>query len=161
MLLLPRTAGCLVCGRDNPIGFRVEHSVDASGVVRGTFAPAATHIGFHGVIHGGILATLLDEAMVWAATWSGLRFCLAAELNVRYRTAAAVGRPLAIAATVAVSRGRLITTTGTLHDGDTLVAEGTGKYIRIGDAENRAFVDTLVDDESTRIAGDRLRAAAR
>ena len=74
---LPHTAGCLVCGRDNPHGLHLSLHVDPdSGIVTVDFIPLAEHIGFEGIIHGGVLATVLDEAMVWAATWAGRRFCV-------------------------------------------------------------------------------------
>jgi len=56
--------GCLVCGRENPQGLHLHLDVDEeTGVVRCEFTPLGTHIGFEGVVHGGILATVLDEAM--------------------------------------------------------------------------------------------------
>ncbi len=36
--------------------------------------PQAEHVGFKGVTHGGILATVLDEIMVWAVAVSTRRF---------------------------------------------------------------------------------------
>ena len=84
LLQLPHTAGCLVCGRDNPHGLRLDLHVDPeTGIVRIEFAPRREHIGFEGVVHGGVLATVLDEAMVWAATWAARRFCVCAELTTR------------------------------------------------------------------------------
>ena len=38
-----------------------------------------------------LLATVLDEAMVWSATWAGKRFCVAGELNTRFRAGASPG----------------------------------------------------------------------
>ena len=71
LLELPHTRGCMVCGRGNPLGLGLSLFVDpASGVVRVNYTPAGPHIGFEGVVHGGVLATVIDEAMVWAATWA-------------------------------------------------------------------------------------------
>ena len=70
-LELPHTSGCLVCGRDNPHGLHLSSFVDPeTGVVTTTFTPAPHHIGFESVIHGGVLATVVDELMVWAAIWA-------------------------------------------------------------------------------------------
>ena len=58
---LPHTAGCLVCGRQNPHGLGLSLHVDeGSGVVSVEFAPRPEHIGFEGIVHGGVLATVLD-----------------------------------------------------------------------------------------------------
>ena len=85
-LELPHTPGCLVCGRENPHGLHLSFFVDPqTGIVETKFTSRAADIGFPQVIHGGIIATVLDEAMVWAATWAGKRFCLCGELTTRFR----------------------------------------------------------------------------
>ncbi len=157
-LQLPRTAGCLVCGRDNPVGLKLTSFVDeGTGAVSADFVPSDHHIGFAGVLHGGVLATVLDEIMVWCATWHGKRFCLAAELSVRFRSPGRVGVPLRVEGRIEIARSKLITTTGTITVGDALVAEGAGKYIPLPEAENLAFVATLVDDPASSEAASRLK----
>ena len=159
-LELPQTAGCLVCGRSNPHGLHLSLHVDPStGIVTTTFTPSADHIGFEHIIHGGVLATVLDEAMVWAATWAGKRFCVAGELTVRFREPACPGDALLCTTRVDQFRSRLITTTGeiTRPVGSATIATATGKYVPLDDERNRAFLATLVDDATTRVAGDALR----
>src|SRR4051812_40117448 len=93
-LQLPHTPGCLVCGRNNDFGLKLSLFVDpATGVVSVDFAAEPQHIGFEGIVHGGLIATVIDEAMVWAATWNGKRFCVCGELSVRFRRPAQVGEP--------------------------------------------------------------------
>src|SRR3954468_15305649 len=105
---LPHTPGCLACGRENPHGLHLHLHVDPAGVVTTRFVPSEHHIGFQGVAHGGVLATVLDEAMVWAASWAGRRFCLCGEMTVRFRQPALVGMPLVIEARVEVNRSRIV-----------------------------------------------------
>src|SRR5688572_23224534 len=82
-LQLPHTANCMVCGRDNPHGLHLDLFVmPANGLVMADFVPLRHHGGFEGYAHGGILSTLMDEAMTWAATWNIKRFCMCGELNV-------------------------------------------------------------------------------
>ena len=165
---LPHTAGCLVCGRHNVHGLGLSLHVDETGLVSTEFTPRAEHIGFEGIIHGGLLATVLDEAMVWAATWAGKRFCVAGEMSVRFRKSAAVGRALRCVATVesAASKRpglpRLIHATGRIVevDGGALVAEATGKYVPVSPERNRQVVATLVDEPPTRQAAAVLKEAA-
>jgi uncharacterized protein (TIGR00369 family) len=159
---LPHTAGCLVCGRQNPHGLRLSlHVDDTSGLVRVEFTPRPEHIGFEGIVHGGVLATVLDEAMVWAATWAGRRFCVCGEMCVRFRRSAAVGRPLRVEAGVESNRSKLIQTVGTVTDETgAAVAESTGKYVPVPAARNREVVATLVDERTTEAAAAVLRAAA-
>jgi uncharacterized protein (TIGR00369 family) len=165
---LPHTAGCLVCGRQNPHGLKLSLHVDeASGLVRVAFTPRPEHIGFEGIIHGGVLATVLDEAMVWAATWAGKRFCVAGEMSVRFRKSAGVGQPLTVEARVdsPVSRRpgtpRLIHAAGRIVDGGgALIAESTGKYVPVSPERNRGVIETFVAEEQTRPAESILRNAS-
>ena len=152
LLELPHTGGCLVCGRDNPHGMRLHLNVDdQSGVVSCDFTPAAHHIGFSGIIHGGVLATVLDEAMVWAAIWSEKRFCVCGELNVRFRHSAAVGQSLHVQAQVAAVHSRLLETKGSITDSSSgkVLVRSTGKYVPLPDDRNRGFLASLVVEPAT------------
>ena len=156
---LPHTRGCLVCGRDNPYGLQLHLDVDEqTGIVSCRFTPQVRHIGFEGIIHGGLLATVLDEAMVWAATWSGKRFCVCGELNVRFRHSAIVGQPLRVEARISSVRSRLIETEATVHDAaGKLLAESSGKYVPVAPDRNRDVVATLVDEPQTNHTLNALR----
>jgi len=159
MTELPHTRGCVVCGKENPHGLHLRLHVDEpSGRVSCEFVPQAEHIGFEGVIHGGVLATVLDEAMVWAATWAGRRFCVCGELNVRYRQGVTVGQRLRVEAKVSTHRSRLVETTGSIADenGNVLVS-AEGKYVPVAPARNREFVATLVPEPQTQQALAALR----
>ena len=165
---LPHTAGCLVCGRQNPHGLRLSLHVDeATGVVTAEFTPRPEHIGFEGIVHGGVLATVLDEAMVWAATWAGKRFCVAGEMSVRFRRSAGVGAPLRVEAAVAAAgkrpgTPRLIHSTGAVIDSNgAVVAEATGKYMAVPPDRHERVVATLVDEPSTARAAARLKEGIR
>lgn len=166
---LPHTAGCLVCGRQNPHGLRLSlHVEESSGLVTVEFTPRPEHIGFERIVHGGILATVLDEAMVWAATWTGRRFCVCGEMSVRFRKTAAVGRALRCEALVESGASRRPGTPRLIHatgkvvevDGGALIAEATGKYVPVSPARNRDVVKTLVDEPSTERAAMTLKEAA-
>ena len=158
VLELPHTAGCLVCGRENPHGLHLHLHVDEqSGQVETRFTPAQSHIGFEGIVHGGVLATILDEAMVWTATWQGKRFCVCGELTVRFKRPAQIGRALKIVAAVTSARGRMITTSGAVTEGDELIASAGGKYMALPDERHRQFVATLIEEAPTQKAGAILR----
>jgi uncharacterized protein (TIGR00369 family) len=157
-LELPHTPGCLVCGRANPNGLRLSLSVHPeTGLVTVPFTPQPHHVGFEGIIHGGLLATVLDEAMVWAATWSGRRFCVCGEMTVRFRHSAPIGQTLTCTARIASSRRGLIETTGEVRTADgTLVCTATGKYVPVDDDRDAAFKATIIDEPATRPAAAML-----
>ena len=56
---------CFVCGPDNPIGLKLDFTVEGERC-HGEFTSAAEHAGFDGVTHGGIVFSVLDDAM---ANW--------------------------------------------------------------------------------------------
>jgi len=156
---LPHTSGCLVCGRENPHGLHLSLHVDsASGVVSVRFVPEAHHIGFDGIVHGGVIATIVDEAMVWAATWVGKRFCVCGEMTVRFRQNTRVGMRLTVTAKVENFRPRLIQTTSEVVDeSGNILATASGKYVPILAEQHQEFVGTFVQSPSTSQAAEILR----
>ena len=58
---------CFVCGRDNPRGLRIKVKYSPDEMAAETkLALPREYQGWAGVIHGGILSTLLDEMMAHA-----------------------------------------------------------------------------------------------
>ena len=71
---------CFVCGKDNPRGFKIEVSYcDEELAAETELSLAREFQGWADVIHGGILATMLDEMMaqaVWRFAGPGLTLSL-------------------------------------------------------------------------------------
>ena len=161
-LELPQTAGCLVCGRSNPHGLHLSlHVNPGTAAVTTTFTPTPDHIGFENIIHGGLLATVLDEAMVWAAIWSAKRACVAAELTIRYRESARPGEALLVTTQIESARSKLITTIAqiTRPADHATIATASGKFIPLDLPRHQAFLATLVDHPNTQAAARLLRSA--
>jgi len=79
---------------------------DSSGVVRARFAVPARYQSWAGVVHGGIVALLLDEAVGWAA-WHAGRPGVTGRLEVRYRQPLEVGEEVEICGRVDRTRRSL------------------------------------------------------
>jgi hypothetical protein len=77
MRALPHTHSCFVCGERNVHGLQLRFETDGT-LVKTKFTPGEEHIGFQNVTHGGILATVLDEIMVWACAVATRRFAYCA-----------------------------------------------------------------------------------
>ena len=57
---------CFVCGMKNPFGFQVKPEIVGDGAsVRIECTPAEHLQGWANILHGGILSTLLDEAITY------------------------------------------------------------------------------------------------
>jgi len=125
---------CFGCGRNNPIGLKLNFTRDGD-TIRTEFTPDKTHQGWPGLLHGGILGCLLDEAMSNIAYATG-NTCLTASINIRLKQPVKVAVPLVITARITQHRKKLIETEGRvcLKDG-TVVAESTAKQFI---AENEA-----------------------
>jgi uncharacterized protein (TIGR00369 family) len=146
METLPHTRSCFVCGESNPTGLNLRFETDWR-VVRARFTPRAEHVGFQGVVHGGILATLLDEAMVWACVAQTKRFAFCADLNVRFVKPVRPGMEIvATAEVMANRRDKIFEAAAELksHIGE-IFASATGKYLPIKEADLAAMAPDLVD----------------
>ena len=63
-LVLDDDAYCFCCGRDNPIGLKLAFEEIAGGRMRTHWTPRKEHQGFKDIVHGGLVAAVLDEVMV-------------------------------------------------------------------------------------------------
>lgn len=99
---------CFACGRNNDKGLHLEFSLNRrEKLVETTFVPLDVHQGWQGVVHGGIIATLMDEAMAKLVQLLGFR-ALTASLDVRFKEVARTGEPLRVRAEVAKLSKKLI-----------------------------------------------------
>lgn len=81
----PGSKTCFVCGRENPVGLKLDFYTLSPGRVRSALKIPAKYEGYPGIVHGGILAAILDECGGRAQMTEPDRFMVTAQLNVRYR----------------------------------------------------------------------------
>lgn len=80
---LPTYKKCFCCGESNPCGLKTRFYIDKNKVCADIVIDEK-HCGFKGVVHGGVLATLLDEALGWSTTIITKKMTVTGELNLRY-----------------------------------------------------------------------------
>jgi len=97
---------CYVCGDDNALGLHVPFTRDGDSGSRASYTVRAEHVGWPGLLHGGVLFTLMDEAVAWAVYYCGLR-AVTAKAETRFRAPIPVGASLVITGSV-VERARRI-----------------------------------------------------
>ena len=122
---------CFVCGKDNPSGLHVQFTVDhTSRTITGRFTPRRDHEGWEGIVHGGIIAALLDEAMVKLAAHLG-EPAVSAEITVKFKAPVASGEELVVTGKLLKESHRLIEAEAAVEKGLIVVAEAKGKLLRI------------------------------
>jgi acyl-coenzyme A thioesterase PaaI-like protein len=119
--------GCVACSPTSPIGLRLSFQETPHGV-RTTFECATTFEGYPGVLHGGIIATILDGAMVNALFARGYQ-AVTAELLVRFRVPVAVQRKAVVEAHVARDLFPLFMTEASLTQDGQLKATASAKFM--------------------------------
>src|SRR5512139_1374714 len=95
----PSSRSCFVCGRDNTAGLRSRWVSDrAAGEVRATLVLAEGFQSYPGLAHGGIVAALLDEAMVRSLLLDGAfeDLMVTARMDVAYRRATPTSTPITV-----------------------------------------------------------------
>lgn len=75
--------GCLICGALNPLSWRLSFEDADDGVVRASFRPQPELQGYAGLLHGGVIASLLDAAMTHWLFHRGV-VAVTGDLHVRY-----------------------------------------------------------------------------
>ncbi|MBI2849286.1 MAG: PaaI family thioesterase [Chloroflexi bacterium] len=115
---------CFACGKNNPIGLKLHFDlVDGRAVAE--FVPREIHQSWKGVFHGGLMATLLDEAVGYVLYLQGIKG-LTARFQMRLRQVVPTGSRLRIFAEVTRDTRKVVDTRMWAEVGDgTVVAEAT------------------------------------
>lgn len=121
---------CFACGKKNDAGLKLSISrQETRALCRLTLDRA--HQGYGGVIHGGILATILDELMIYALFFEGIP-TVTAKVEVTFRQKVTVGESLFGEAWKVRDRGKMVEAEGKLlNSRNELVASSRGLFARI------------------------------
>ena len=126
--------GCFGCGPANEVGLRLSFERRDDAVVSRVTLDRS-YAGYREFVHGGIVATMLDEAMGWALYHIAGTYGVTRSLSVRYRRPVAVGRPLLLRASVEAANGRSVRLTASIEDErGRLLASGEGDWAVVRDA---------------------------
>jgi uncharacterized protein (TIGR00369 family) len=121
-------ANCFVCGEANPLGMKLNFEYDDNSAWTWFDSPAG-YEGYHSVIHGGIIATLLDEVMAKIILSKNL-VAVTADLNIRYRKPLPIGQRVKVTGTITLQKTRTLHTEASLIDKEgNVYAESKAVYI--------------------------------
>lgn len=124
--------GCFACGTANPIGLNLQFYA-LGDMVCTDITLGKYHEGWEGVVHGGIISTLLDEVMSWAIMYSEKVFLVTRQMNIKYVKPVMVGAPLRVAAKrMDSSQPPKITGKGEIRDReDRLLVTGSAEFVTV------------------------------
>jgi acyl-coenzyme A thioesterase PaaI-like protein len=121
---------CFVCGPENPAGLKLDFTFDGEKIST-VYTPRKEHQGYKDIVHGGIVATVLDEVMVKLAIELGMP-AVTAQMDIRLKKAARVGERITVTAKLSEVKKKLLFAVARAElDDNTLVAEARGKLVRI------------------------------
>jgi uncharacterized protein (TIGR00369 family) len=126
---------CFVCGEKNPIGLKLRIRTDAEcGESAAEVTFREDFQGWAKIVHGGFVATVLDEALIYAAGARG-HTCVTGEITVRFVKPASTGVPYTLKGRFLEDKGRVVLAESELLDsaGDQ-VAWATGKLFKVPSA---------------------------
>ena len=128
---------CFACGTTNPIGLglRIELGERRASA---TWVPRPDDVGWSDRVHGGLLATVLDEVMAWAPS-SDDAWAVTASFAVRYHRPVNPGEELRAEGWVESRRRRIYEVRGEVRSGERLVAEATGTYLGASPSQRAAL----------------------
>lgn len=129
----PNSRQCFVCGVANPYGLHLRFYESGPGEVTAEYTVPERYQGYPGVVHGGIVAAMLDEVCGRAHMGGDPpRFMFTARLEIRYRHNVPVGKPLRLVGRAVRSKARTATASGEIFDAEgDLLAEAEALLIDV------------------------------
>ena len=104
----PNSDHCFVCGRKNPAGLYMRFYDNGKDEVCSDYTVASRYQSYPGIVHGGILASMLDEVVGRVAMIGDHHhFMVSVRLQVLYRHPVPVETPLKVRGRIVRLRGRL------------------------------------------------------
>lgn len=123
---------CFVCGQENAAGLHLEFGKNPqNGETEARVVFPARLQGWQDTVHGGLLATVLDETMIKAAAAAGIK-TVTAEITVKYKKPAQICIPYLASGKVLETRGRIVTAESRICDASgQILATATGKLFKV------------------------------
>jgi acyl-coenzyme A thioesterase PaaI-like protein len=141
---LPWTRSCFVCGEANPQGIHAQ-IFKVRDVIEMAFVPRREFVGYASVVHGGLVGTVLDELMTWAALVKGRRPFFAADFSVRFKAPLPPEQVCLVRARVTGMRRQVLDTESWIEsEAGTVYARGAGRYLPVPESQLSGFHDDFV-----------------
>ena len=98
---------CFACGAENKHGLRLSFTHPEPGLLRADYVFAKHHQGYKNIVHGGLIATVLDEMMVNLA-WVEKKPSVTAEFKVTLKKPVKVGEKINFEGRMVREKGKVL-----------------------------------------------------
>ena len=150
---------CFACDPKHDKGLRLAFETAGENRLRTEVTLTEDYVGVDSIVHGGIIATIFDDVMMWCVLRFRKRFHITVSMEQRLRRPVFAGVPLVAEAAVeeehSDGRVRLSARLWAQEDPETTLAEGTGLFIETP----RHLLDLIPDDQRSRRVLRRTRRA--
>ena len=123
---------CFGCDPNHAKGLRLRFTAPAPDLLRSEFTLSDDYTGFASIVHGGIIATIFDDVMMWCLLRHRRRLFVTTEMSQQLLRPALAGQPLCAEARIAEEdddRMVLEASLAALHEPDRPLAQGTGAFV--------------------------------
>ena len=145
--LQPNSKMCFICGLENPVGLKLRIYEVEPGLVESTFTAPEHFQGYPGVLHGGIIASIIDEISGRAlmGTVDKPRFMFTAKLEVKYRKNVPIGKLLKLVGKAGQDKGISAESWAGIYNAESgeLLAEGNTLLVNV--PEDKLAVTNLAE----------------
>ncbi len=151
MTTLPAYKHCFVCGITNDSGLQVIWKKTNNGV-EGIYTGQKKHCSYAGILHGGVIASLLDECIGWAVSQNEKKMHVTGELTISYKASVPTGKTLTISGFISEEQEnekKYRNGHGNITDSDgTVYATAKGIFFPIPDAQTESILSMLTHHDS-------------
>ena len=135
MRLLSNYPDCLVCGQKNSASLKTKFYIEGDKVIA-FCTPQACHAGYKGITHGGLLGSILDEALGRIVSNTTKKFVVTGTLEIKYKKSVPIETPLRIEAWMNAEQKRprfYCEATGEIWNEEKtiLYTTATGKFFKV------------------------------
>ena len=120
---------CFGCGLDNPIGLQIDDFARDGDTISARFTPRDGYRGFHDILHGGIVATALDEVLAWTAIIVVGTMAVTAKMEMKFRKPAPVEGEYQLHGRLVEKRGKRLLLEASCSSRGEVIAEANALFL--------------------------------
>ena len=128
---------CLVCGKDNPVGYHAQFLNLDDGRALALFVPDPNLQSYPDRLHGGVSSALMDELLSRSIqVKEPKQLSVTLELNLKFRAPVPTGQQIRAVSWVVKDRSKVYDAAGeVLLDDGTVAVEAQGRFYKISLAD--------------------------